>query len=131
MTPQNRLEELLVRAAEKPAQSLDFYRRFLDFDVFVIGSIEDGKSRLAFFEIEGEKVLPLFSSIEHLHEAVESEQPVVQMSARALFAGLPPDVRLVLNPGSAFGKEFSADEVSAMLDGSLAGEVDQIDVPDD
>src|ERR1051325_803647 len=51
MTPQNRLEELLVRAPEKPAQSLDFYRRFLDFDVFVIGSIGDGKSRLAFFEI--------------------------------------------------------------------------------
>src|SRR5262245_39659918 len=131
MIPQNRLEQLLVSASEEPEKRLDFYRQFLEFDVFVIGSIEEGKSRLAFFDVEGEKVLPIFSSLERLREAVESEQPVVQMSARALFAGMPPDVRLVLNPGSAFGKEFSADEIAAMLEGSLAAEVDQIDVPDD
>lgn len=130
--PRNHLERLLMKAAADPAIRPEFLRAFLDSDLCVIGRVE-GRERpgqeeafvtregdtlqFRYSTYEGRQVLPVFTSPERVGEYVREESSYVRMNARTLLENIGAQ-DLLLNPGSAFGKHFVADEVRALLDGS-------------
>ena len=138
--PQNPLEHALMRAAHSPAYRARFYRDLVEATVYVLhygpaplehGSytLEKGASLvLRAVEIDGLRAIPFFSSLERLQVMLDQEATYIALKARELFKvvrGQP----LVLNPGSAYGKLFTPEEVEAVLDGSIWQGGSQITVP--
>jgi hypothetical protein len=128
--PENDLERSLVRAAEEPAYRGEFYREFLEAQVFVI---QDGPAptreeekalskgtdvALRTYEREGVTVIPFFTSQERLRAFIQGEARYLGLKAKALLT-LTKGAMLVLNPGSEYGKEFAPEEVAAILDGTI------------
>jgi hypothetical protein len=127
--PQNRLEESLVKAATQPESRPQFYRDFLESELYLlphgeVPEIKDGVlqtgSQVAFqaVEIEGKTWLPIFSSLPRLQAALDTERPYLRMAART-FLELTRGADILLNPGSDYGKQFLADEIARLLDGSI------------
>lgn len=131
--PRTHLERLLVNAADDPASRPDFYRALLDSKVCVIGWIGDrqpdeneedefvaqGGEQLSIqhAQHEGREVIPIFTSEERV-AAYAPGSTYVALLARDLLEMTGPQ-ELLLNPGSPYGKHFTADEVRGLLDGSL------------
>ncbi len=129
--PVNDLERSLVKAAVDPAYRPQFYRDLLGAELFMP---QDGKSEsglgkssvakdevleLMTFEHEGKRLIPLFSSLERLREFIEEETQYLLMKAIDLFQ-ITRGEMLVLNPGADFGKEFTPEEVTWMLEASFS-----------
>jgi hypothetical protein len=127
---ENALERALRLAAGEPAHRPDFYAALLASTVFVLGSAEEagsGTRTLARDEQvsiqhwarqDGSPVIPFFSSLEALRRAIDSGRGYIGLPARTLFE-MTRGASLVLNPGSAFGKEFLPDEIEALLSGGV------------
>ncbi|HVG08001.1 MAG TPA: enhanced serine sensitivity protein SseB C-terminal domain-containing protein [Thermoanaerobaculia bacterium] len=129
--PQNRLEESLVKATTQPESRAQFYRDFLESELYLlphgeVPEIKDGAlqtgSQVAFqaIAIEGKTWLPVFSSLPRLQAALEDERSYLRMAARN-FLELTRGADIMLNPGSEYGKEFVASEIAGLLDGSIFG----------
>jgi hypothetical protein len=130
--PQNPLEASLVRASADPAHRPQFYRDLLDADIFIIqpapAEPRDGAGRavvpegesigIAAMEREGKPRLPIFSSLPRLQAALTGPASYLRLGARA-FLEMTAGADLVLNPGSEYGKEITAAEAAAMVDGSI------------
>ncbi len=128
--PANDLERSLVKAAHDPAHRPQFYRDLLEATVFVIQpgpapsapvthTMERGDTlSIVTIEVEGKQYVPFFSSLSRLREAIEHEVAYVALNARALLE-ITRGTPLILNPRSAYGKEFTPEEVEAILDGSI------------
>lgn len=121
----NALEAALRAAAEDPGRRPAFYKLLLESEVFALGSAEldaeGNATRLKLVpwnDAKGNEILPIFSSLERLRKAITQEGNYVQINARSLFEATI-GARLVLNPNSAPGKEFTPEEIAALLDGSL------------
>jgi len=143
--PSNRLEELLLAAANEVSARPQFYREFLDFDVYVLGEVVgpsvdlgEGRHKSLGQEVHaqgyGRAGIALSSSEARIREALDSPKAFIQskyirMNARALLESFPPGTPFVLNPRSSFGKEFHPDEVKAMLDGSTFRKADKFRIP--
>ena len=90
---QNELETLLEQAATEPAHRPAFFRTLLESTVWVPGTaaegeqvVEDSALDLLHWEKDdGTSVIPFFTSLEALQEAVEDEQTFVVMPVRTLF----------------------------------------------
>ena len=90
----NELETLLEQAATEPAHRPAFFRTLLESTVWVPGTaaegeqvVEDSALDLLHWEKDdGTSVIPFFTSLEALQEAVEDEQAFVVMPVRTLFA---------------------------------------------
>jgi hypothetical protein len=90
----NELETLLEKAATEPAHRPAFFRTLLESTVWVPGRaaegeqiVEDSALDLQHWEKDdGTSVIPFFTSLEALQQAVEDEQAFVMMPARTLFA---------------------------------------------
>jgi hypothetical protein len=135
---ENKLEEALVAAVKNPATAPTFYRLLLESDLLVLGTVEGqdtggGKfslapgGRLALVtgeKSDGQKFLPVFSSLARMQAYVKQESKYLAVNGRALFEttrGAP----LVLNPSSEYGKELSPQEISQLLEGGPAPDPDQ------
>ncbi|SFU13726.1 SseB protein N-terminal domain-containing protein [Kosakonia arachidis] len=118
----NELETLLEQAATEPAFRPAFFRTLLESTVWVPGSaaegeaiIEDSALDLQHWEKDdGNSVIPFFTSLEALQQAVSEEQAFVVMPARTLFE-MTLGETLFLNAKLPTGKEFTPRELSHLV----------------
>lgn len=124
----NDLHAALVDATQEAAKRPAFYKALMDAEVFVIGhtgqataegalSLEAGDdvSLVHWEKADGTPVIPFFSHIEALQQAIESETRYLRLPTRSLFE-MTRGATLYLNPKSDYGKEFVPHEVDALLD---------------
>jgi hypothetical protein len=127
--PQNPFEESLVRAIDEPAHRGQFYRDFLAADLYVglhgpappmeNGRIKSGTGvHIQGVEAGGKTYLAVFSSLPRLRAFLEGEPATLRLACRDLLEMIG-SAELMLNPGSDYGKEFVAEEIAALLDGSM------------
>ncbi len=120
----NELEDLLEKAATEPAHRPAFFRTLLESTVWVPGTaaqgeavVEDSALDLQHWEKEdGTSVIPFFTSLEALQQAVEDEQAFVVMPVRTLFE-MTLGETLFLNAKLPTGKEFMPREISLLIGG--------------
>jgi len=131
---ENRLEEMLRLAVADPGHRPEFYRVFLESEVFVVAGhlgssgatgpvrLEAGErlSVVSWRQSDGATFIPIFTSLDLLREAVTHPAGYVAMNARDLMEATRGS-RLVLNPRSAVGKGFPPDEVEMLLAGEIPG----------
>ena len=118
----NELETLLEQAATEPAHRPAFFRTLLESTVWVPGTaaegeavVEDSALDLQHWEKEdGTTVIPFFTSLEALQQAVEDEQAFVVMPVRTLFE-MTLGETLFLNAKLPTGKEFMPREISLLM----------------
>ncbi len=118
----NELEDLLEKAATEPAHRPAFFRTLLESTVWVPGTaaqgeavVEDSALDLQHWEKEdGTSVIPFFTSLEALQQAVEGEQAFVVMPVRTLFE-MTLGETLFLNAKLPTGKEFMPREISLLI----------------
>lgn len=128
-TPENPFEESLVRAIQEPAHRTQFYRDFLAADLYVglhgpappmeNGRIKSGTGvHIQGVEAGGKTYLAVFSSLPRLRAFLDEGTATLRLACRDLLE-MTRGAELMLNPGSDYGKEFVAEEVAALLDGSM------------
>ena len=118
----NELEALLEKAATEPGHRPAFFRTLLESTVWVPGAAAEGEPIVEESAVDlqhwekddGASVIPFFSSLEALQQAVEDEQSFVVMPARTLFA-MTLGETLFLNAKLATGKEFMPNEIRHLL----------------
>lgn len=118
----NELETLLEKAATEPGHRPAFFRTLLEATVWVPGAaaqgeqvVEDSVLDLLHWEKDdGTSVIPFFTSLEALQQAVEDEQSFVVMPVRTLFA-MTLGETLYLNAKLPTGKEFAPREIIHLL----------------
>ena len=128
--PENDLERSLLRASTDPAHRPRFYSDFAASRIFVVDhgeplagegetTLEEGRSlRLQAVEWNGKPYLPIFSSLPRLQATLSGTASFIALNARE-FLEITRGADLVLNPGSDYGKAFTAAEVESILDGSI------------
>lgn len=128
--PENELERSLMRASTDPAHRTRFYGDFTASQIFVVNhgeplagegetTLEEGRSlRLQAVEWDGKPYLPIFSSLPRLHATLQGPASYVALNALE-FLKITRGADLLLNPGSDYGKAFTAAEVESILDGSI------------
>ncbi|KEY57035.1 enhanced serine sensitivity protein SseB [Serratia sp. DD3] len=128
MSGSDELEQLLKLAASQPAYRPAFFRQLLDATVYILGDSEqvqlqgeitlDAETPVNIQHWEkqdGSSVVPFFSSLALLQQAVaEEEHPFIAMPTRVLFEITQGD-HLFLNPKAEYSKEFFPDEVAMLL----------------
>ena len=125
--PANELERKLILAADDPASRPEFYQALMASDVFVIGHTDsEGEgvttipagAKLSIVNWEkndGSPIIPFFTSLEALQQALKEEARYLALPTRDLFE-VTLGSFLVLNPASPYGKEFFPDAIKALLD---------------
>lgn len=125
------LEDRLAAAATDPTQIPDFLTALLDAQVLVSGEMlsrpDVANSGSAVFaplsRSDGTSVQPFFTSEARLQETLRAipgyESRYLAMRCRDLWE-MTRGATLVLNPHSAYGKEFVPAEIAQLLDGSAA-----------
>jgi len=119
-----------MRAASDPGIRPEFYHAFLEAEILAIGKSSDNKPgrfiaetnttlQIMEINIEGRLLIPIFSSLPRLQEYVQREESYLQINCQAFLAAVGPDKGLILNPASAYGKEFTPSELAALIDGSF------------
>jgi hypothetical protein len=127
--PQNKLEKMLVKAANDPMSRLDFYRELQASNIFVIQvdsevNIQDGilnenqTVKLLNVELNGKMYIPIFSSLLRLQEFVDTEVSYLSMNSIDFFT-LTKDADVIMNPRSSYGKEFNKEEIDTILNGTI------------
>ena len=119
--PANPLEELLVRAFREPAERPEFCRRMLESGLLVLGTADDSGVTLRQWTVAGRKMIPIFTSAQRLEEFAPADSQHLALEGRRLLQAIPPGVSAYLNPRSPVGREFPAEEIAALLDGSFFG----------
>ena len=117
-----RLEEVLKLAATEPAHRPEFFSLLMEASVWVPGeSAEEGEiAATAQVDLrhwekdDGTTVIPFFSSVSAMEQAVSEEQPFLVMPVRTLFE-MTLGETLFLNPKLPSGKEFSPREIGNLL----------------
>ncbi|MEZ2603937.1 enhanced serine sensitivity protein SseB [Kluyvera intermedia] len=118
----NELETLLEKAATEPAHRPAFFRTLLESTVWVPGTaaddgqvVDDSALDIQHWEKDdGTSVVPFFTSLEALQQAVTTEQAFVVMPVRTLFE-MTLGETLFLNAKLPTGKEFTPREISHLI----------------
>lgn len=131
LLPTNKLEKALHKAAADNTKAPAFYEELMESKIFVLGKPEEddvGKFTLEeeqaliiqHWEREEDKspVVPFFTSLAMLQQAIETDEPYLELPTTALFQ-MTMGAPLVLNPNSEFGMEFDPDDVAILLDADL------------
>lgn len=119
---ENTLETLLAQAATEPAWRPAFFNALMAASVIVPGSESEapqagGELVLEHWETaDGSSVIPFFTSVEALREAVAEETPFLVLPARELFTVTQGET-LFLNARLPTGKAFSPVEIERLLAG--------------
>ena len=131
--PENDIERLLMRASTLPSERPGFARALMDAQVFVVlvpdrpivpgpdgnTSIAEGTKLSLPSVVRGEeKLIPFFTAPSRARAWYTGDHVVAPERTRDLF-GRYPDTPFVLNPGSDYGKDFTAPEVKRMLAGQF------------
>lgn len=118
----NELETLLEQAATEPAYRPAFFRTLLDSTVWVPGNAAEGEAVVEESALDiqhwekddGTSVIPFFTSLAALQQAVDDEQAFVVMPARTLFE-MTLGETLFLNAKLPTGKAFTPREISHLV----------------
>jgi len=117
----NRLEEVLKLAATEAAHRPEFFELLMSASVWVPGESESGQPdansavELQHWEKEdGASIIPFFTSVEALQQAVKDEQAYLILPVRTLFE-MTLGETLFLNPKLPTGKEFSPGEIARLI----------------
>ncbi len=124
-TPLNRLELLLLAAANDPTRRAEFHRALLSETILVLGrpledadqqAHETADTRVHLYGIDTKwgRVIPAFTSEYRLREFIRTPQQYIGLMGRDLVNMLEAAIGLVLNPGSACGKEFYPEEIAGL-----------------
>ena len=117
------VERLLRLSVAEPAWRARFVAELMESSVLVLGHPDPQAgdttpgTRLALHQWEteaGEVVLPFFTSPAALRRAVDEDVEAFSLPARSLFRAAR-GMKLLLNPGSAYGKEFLPEETETLL----------------
>ena len=115
--PLNDFERLFAKAMKDPSAREGFYMAFLHSDLYVSGSMRGpGEAELQYYDLAGEKVLPVFSHPERLRKTLGLAAPELKFKGSDLIQNVSPGKAFALNPYSDFGREFSAAELSEILE---------------
>lgn len=138
----NDLERSLQLAANDPTERPGFYRELLRASVFVVNTAnqpldahngvakEETTIAITPVRLADKEWLPFFTSLPRLQAVIQHEAMYLQLGARDFFE-MTRGSDLVLNPTLEFGKEFLAQEVEGLLDGSLFTPTEEHHVPAD
>ncbi|MWV43293.1 hypothetical protein GRF59_06575 [Paenibacillus sp. HJL G12] len=139
---QNRLEELLVMAAQYPAARADFYRELMNSDIYTIQVgmetrdeqhkqlVHGDHVNLIQVQYNGKEFVPIFTSLLRLQQFIKHDAHYISMNAAAFFE-LTEGSEVLLNPGSSYGKEFPREEIASLRDGSILNPVTSHEVQKD
>jgi len=128
--PENRLEALLMQAADDPAARPEFIKVLLEFDLFILinsdgaqyGSFtaKEGETmRIKGVTIEGRNQIPMFTSERRLREFIKNQESFAKLNGQSLFSMLSSgESGAILNPGASFGKLFTHEEISSLANGT-------------
>ncbi len=128
--PQNKLERSLLSAVRDPACRPQFYKDFIEADIFFIEHgnppVRGGRVTLAQgyqlriqpMTINGKSYLPIFSTLPRLRAVLKHDAGYISMNALK-FLEITKGADLFLNSGSDFGKELASAEIASILDGSI------------
>ncbi len=128
--PVNELEKLLVAAATDAAARPAFYRAMLEQQLFIIREDKTPHKREHFVaqkgmtiqiravEAQGQPHTAIFSSPERISAVVSEKVGFMGIKGRDLLEIVRGN-RLIMNPGSEYGKVFTEQEVESLLDGSI------------
>lgn len=123
------LEIALQLAASDAAHRPEFFRLLLESTIFILASsgqlegMDEGLVTLKnntqiqvtnWAKPDGTSVIPFFSSLRTLQQAITGDEKYIALPARTFFE-MTRGTALILNPSSAFGKEFTPAEVEALL----------------
>ncbi|WP_034916381.1 enhanced serine sensitivity protein SseB [Erwinia sp. 9145] len=113
-----RLEEVLALAATEPAHRPEFFSLLLAASVWVPGESAEqdaAQADLLHWEKEdGTSVIPFFSSVNAMEQAITTPQPFLVMPVKTLFE-MTLGETLFLNPRLPSGKEFTPREIASLL----------------
>jgi len=131
LLPVNDLEKALHKAAADHSQAPAFYEELMESKIFVLGQPEKEDSgefileeeqavTIQHWERENDQspVVPFFTSLQMLQQAIETDEPYLELTTIDLFQ-LTMGAPLVLNPNSEFGMEFEPEDVAVLLDADL------------
>lgn len=131
--PVNKLEKLLVKAAKKPAAREKFYKELVGADVYAIPlnrpairggtAMPDEKLQLMGYIHNDVFFIAFYSSEERVDEANSVGTGYLKLKATDFFK-LTRGSCLVLNPNSAFGKEFTPPEIDGLMQAELNKNID-------
>jgi hypothetical protein len=126
MEDETPLERMLRDAWQEPGLRPAFYKRLMESDVIVPvlaavdqmsqGTIDAGTAIqvISLVRQDGRVLIPFFTSPTRLFEASPQGERCVVIPVRQLFEGRP-DMHFFINPGSAWGREFSPWDVRSLL----------------
>lgn len=121
-TPENKLEEMLIKAAKDAESRMTFYTILLEADIYIINQNktigEKRQMQIQPVEADGKQYLPIFSSVKRITESIDKEVTYIQMRAKDFF-NATIGANIILNPMSECGKKFVPEEIQGMLDGSI------------
>lgn len=109
------LAQLLEQAKGDPSLRPEFYRALWEADLYFVGV----EGALSYYEAQGRTLLPCFSSEELFRSVVPEQESSVVCSVQAAFPSIPPEITVVLNPFTTYGKEFDSLERRALEEGML------------
>lgn len=129
--PENRLEALLMQAAVKASLRPEFYKELLTADLYVLILPQENQSGKFIAQpgdtlsikgnvFNGKQLIPIFSSERRLREYITTQENLAKINGQSLFAMFADQNQgVILNPGSGYGKEFTAQEIAGLADGSI------------
>ena len=138
LLPANNLEKLLHKAAAENDHAPAFYEELMESKVFVLGKAENENS--GDFVLEDEQaliiqhweretdnspVIPFFTSLQMLKQAIDTDEPYLELPTSALFQ-MTMGAPLVLNPNSEFGMEFEPEDIAELLDTDLMSNAEHL-----
>jgi len=139
-TPESRLEDLMLAYGKSPETHAELCREFLNSDIITLGTpapgsmLEEGNHRLEtdtkftfrLLEYKGEPVVAIYSSMKRLTDVIPEEYyrgtGYIGLKCKTLLESVMSSGRrdkFALNPGHMVVKTLSADEVQALLDGTI------------
>ncbi|MHC4131147.1 MAG: enhanced serine sensitivity protein SseB C-terminal domain-containing protein [Planctomycetota bacterium] len=128
--PENKLEKSLIKAANDPVYLPQFYKDFLESNIFIVqeeplpqktGSImlnEGDELKIQNIDWNGKPYIPIFSSLTRFQATLQEETGYISLNALE-FLKITQGAEVLLNPGSDFGKELTKNEIQSIIDGSI------------
>ena len=137
---ENDLEIYLVKSANDPAHRPQFYKDFIDSDIFIIQPIRQKEGKHTFtegetleisnIEINGKQYIPIFSSLLRIQTIIQEEVSFIKINTLE-FLNIVKGAEIWLNPGSDYGKEFLNSEIEKLLDGTIWQRTNKIQMAKD
>ena len=132
--PENELETALIRISKDQNYRIEFYKIFLESDIFVLVNKEPPREERMFITTENtdvefiarqigeKKCLPIFSSLTRLNDYMGNRKMgCIRIRTKDLLESINPTLTVMLNLNSAYGKEFTPLEIKHLLDGTILG----------